>query len=96
MFSDAWFQSMTMKNIVHGFKSTVYRVARYAIKLSSERRQMTFRPESLAKESGLAYIPLYSTSHQIQVFAILLHLMMILDLLPLSGPSLKTTSASVM
>jgi len=60
LFSDAWFQSMTMKNIVHGFKITVYPVARYAIKLSSERRQMTFRPESLAKESGLAYIPLYS------------------------------------
>ena len=61
LFSDAWLQSMTMKNIVSGFKVTgVYPVDRYAIKLPSERCQQSFRPESLVKESGLAYIPLYS------------------------------------
>ena len=61
LFSDAWLQSMTMKNIVSGFKVTgVYPVDRYAIKLPSERSQQSFRPESLAKESGLAYIPPYS------------------------------------
>ena len=61
LFSEAWLQSMTMKNIVSGFKVTgVYPVDRHAIKLPSERSQQSFRPESLAKESGLAYIPLYS------------------------------------
>lgn len=61
LFSDDWFQSMTMKNSVNGFKVTgVYLVDKYAIKLPSERIQTTFRPENIAKESGLAYIPLYS------------------------------------
>ena len=61
LFSDAWLQSMTMKNIVNGFKVTgVYPLNRYAIKLPSGSSQTTFRPENLAKESGLAYIPLYS------------------------------------
>ena len=61
LFSDSWFQSMTMKNILNGFKVTgAYPVNRYAIRLPNESSQPTFRPEDLAKESGLAYIPLYS------------------------------------
>ena len=52
---------MTMKNILNGFKVTgAYPVNRYAIRLPNESSQPTFRPEDLAKESGLAYIPLYS------------------------------------
>ena len=59
LLSEAWGQSMTVKNITSGFKVTgVYPVDRNAVQVSGHKP--TFRPESLAEKSGLAYIPLYS------------------------------------
>ena len=58
LLSEAWGQSMTVKNITSGFKVTgVYRypVDRNAVQVSGHKP--TFRPESLAEKSGLAYIP---------------------------------------
>lgn len=62
LFSQAWYQSMTMKNITSGFKVTgVFPVDRSAVTLPQDIAQKkTFRPEALAIQSGLAYIPLYS------------------------------------
>lgn len=61
LFSDAWLQSMTMKNITSGFKVTgVFPVDRSAIQLPQDRRSAVFKAETLAVQSGLAYIPLYS------------------------------------
>jgi len=59
LLSEAWNQSMTVKNITSGFKVTgIYPVDRNAVQIPGHKP--TFRPESLAEKSGLAYIPLYS------------------------------------
>jgi len=59
LLSEAWRQSMTVKNITSGFKVTgIYSVDRNAVQISGHKP--TFRPESLAEKLGLAYIPLYS------------------------------------
>jgi len=62
LFSQAWFKSMTMTNITSGFKVTgVFPVNQNAITLPQDTAyKKTFRPEALAVQSGLAYIPLYS------------------------------------
>ena len=59
VFSKAWFASMTMNNIITGFRITgVYPINRRAFLLPEE--SSIFRPESLSERSGLSYIPLYS------------------------------------
>ena len=62
LFSQAWFKSMTLKNITSGFKVTgVFPVDKNAVRLSkSINSSVKFQPEALAVQSGLAYIPLYS------------------------------------
>ena len=50
---------MTVKNITSGFKVTgIYPVDRCAVQVPGQKP--SFRPESLAEKSGLAYVPLYS------------------------------------
>ena len=64
LFAEAWYNSMTIKNITSGFKVTgVFPVDRYAIKLPEDTIRPAFNPEALAMKSGLAYIPLYSPAH---------------------------------
>ena len=59
LLSEAWGQSITVKNITGGFKVTgVYPVDRCAVQIPGQKS--SFRPESLAEKSGLAYVPLYS------------------------------------
>ena len=56
LFSLAWMKSMTMKNIVGGFRVTgVYPVNRNVVEKSKELSKPT-----LSEATGLAYIPLYS------------------------------------
>jgi hypothetical protein len=56
LFSLAWMKSMTMKNIVGGFRVTgVYPVNRKVV----EKPKELSKP-SLPEATGLAYIPLYS------------------------------------
>ena len=62
LFSEAWSQSMTIRNVTSGFKVTgVYPFNRNAVldKIPGEN-YTTFKPECLPQTSGLAYIPLYS------------------------------------
>ena len=55
---------MTIKNITSGFKVTgVFPVDRFAIKLPEDTKPV-FKPEALAVQSGLAYIPLYSPAYR--------------------------------
>ena len=59
LLSEAWSESMTVKNITSGFKVTgVYPVDKNAVQIPGQKP--AFKPESLAEKSGLAYIPLYS------------------------------------
>ena len=59
LLSEAWSQSMTVKNITSGFKVTgIYPVDRCAEQVPEQIP--SFRPEILAEKSGLAYTPLYS------------------------------------
>ena len=58
LFAQAWYQSMTMSNIISGFKVTgVCPFKRVEI---PGEKNASFDPENLPKSSGLAYIPLYS------------------------------------
>ena len=58
LLSEAWDQSMTVKNITSGFKVIgIYPVDRCAVQVPGQKP--SFRPESLAEKSGLAYVPLY-------------------------------------
>ena len=62
LLSEAWFSSMTIKNVVAGFRVTgVCPFDRKAIKIPEECT--SFKPESLPQSTGLAYIPLYSPAH---------------------------------
>ena len=55
LFSEAWIQALTPRNIVSGFRITgVYPADRSAIKLPSDEGP------SLAEKTGVAYIPLYT------------------------------------
>ena len=64
LFAEAWYNSMTLKNIISGFKVTgVFPVDRFAIKLPEDTIKPAFNPEELAVKSRLAYIPLYSPVH---------------------------------
>ena len=55
LFSAAWLKAMTVQNIVGGFKVTgIFPLNRNAVKLPEQIH------EKLAKQSGLAFIPLYS------------------------------------
>ena len=59
LLSEAWGESMTVKNITGSFKVTgVYPVDRNAVQIPGQKP--AFKPEALAEKSGLAYIPLYS------------------------------------
>ena len=59
--SKAWFDAMTMHNITMSFKVTgVCPYSRKAFNLTEEEDISAFKPEQLEKETGLAYIPLYS------------------------------------
>lgn len=55
LFSEAWVQALTPRNIISGFRTTgVYPPDRKAIKLPSEEMP------NLAQQTGIAYIPLYT------------------------------------
>ncbi len=55
LFSEAWIQSLTPRNILAGFRTTgVYPFNRNAIKLPGEELP------NLAQKTGIAYIPLYT------------------------------------
>lgn len=63
LFAKAWYDSMTAPNIIAGFRTCgVCPFNRNAIPLSKS----VFKPESLAKDTGLAYIPLYSPAQACQ------------------------------
>ena len=55
----AWFKSMTAANIISSFKATG--VCPFNRNMDAgEERSPSFEPQSLARKTGLAYIPLYS------------------------------------
>ena len=59
VFSEAWVQAMTPKNILAGFyKTGIYPPDRNSIKLPGESAP------SLAQKTGIAYIPLYTPAKQ--------------------------------
>lgn len=61
LFSQAWYQALTMKNVISGFKiAGVCPFNRSAICIPDEETCSTFDPSLLPERSGLAYIPLYS------------------------------------
>ena len=64
VFSEAWIQALTPKNIVSGFRTTgIYPPDRNAIMLPSDVKQ------NLAQKAGIAYIPLYTPAkHRITPF----------------------------
>lgn len=60
LFSEAWYQSMTMHNIVSSFQVTgICPFDRTACVIPEEKNSTT-EIESLAEKTGLAYIPLFS------------------------------------
>jgi len=65
LFAKAWYKAMTAQNIISSFKVTgVYPFNREVIcnAPNMEPKYTIFKPEALAKRTGLAYIPLYSPS----------------------------------
>ena len=66
LFSKAWFQAMTAKNIVSSFKATgVCPFNRHIFgdgRTEESNKYTSFKPQNLAMKTGLAYIPLYSPS----------------------------------
>ena len=61
VFSKAWFQAMTVSNIVASFRTTGICPFNRSITVPGDCKEFaSFKPESLAEKSGLAYIPLYS------------------------------------
>ena len=60
LFSKAWSESVTIKNVIAGFRTTgVFPFNRMAIDVPKESF-VSFEPEKLSQKSGLAFIPLYS------------------------------------
>ena len=67
LFAKAWYKAMTGQNIINSFKVTgVYPFNREVIcsapGIDKREKYKLFKPEALAKRTGLAYIPLYSQS----------------------------------
>lgn len=61
VFSRAWYQGMTMPNIISAFKTTgVFPFDRFAIKVVDLPPGSKFDPSALPKKTGLAFIPFYS------------------------------------
>ena len=60
LFADAWLKSMSMRNVLAGFKvSGICPFNREVLDVPEEQYEC-FNPEDFVKESGLKYIPLYS------------------------------------
>ena len=57
LFAKAWFESMTAPNIIAGFR--ICRVCPFD-RNAMQLPKTVFEPEKLTKDTGLAYIPLYS------------------------------------
>lgn len=67
LFAKAWYKAMAAQNIIGNFKVTgVYPFNRQVIYnapgMETKEKYTMFKPEALAKRTGLAYIPLYSPS----------------------------------
>ena len=67
LFAKAWYKAMTAQNIINSFKVTgVYPFNREVIcnapGMEKQQKYTIFKPEALAKRTGLAYIPLHSPS----------------------------------
>ena len=62
LFAEAWYKGMSMKNVLSGFKVCgIYPFDRTVFHEPDEQKKYTsFVPESLPRNSGLKYIPLYS------------------------------------
>lgn len=64
LFSSAWFESMTAKNIISGFRTTgIFPVNRDAITLPGQKAR------SLAERTGLSYIPVLTPSKKVKKMA---------------------------
>lgn len=64
LFLQAWVNSMTMKNVIAGFKKCgVYPFNRAAF-VAPEEEYSTFKPTSLPEITRLNYIPMYSLARQ--------------------------------
>ena len=60
VFSDAWYKGMSGSNVTSGFRCAgVFPFNRYAVKARSERERFQ-KPDVLAKESGISYLPMFS------------------------------------
>ena len=66
LFSKAWFEAMSAKNVVSSFKATgvcpFNRHILSGLEMEEKKQYASFTPQSLAMRTGLAYIPLYSPS----------------------------------
>ena len=62
LFSEAWYQAMTIRNVTAGFKvSGIYPFNRDIVLDKIPKEEFTtFKPEAISQNSGLAYIPFYS------------------------------------
>lgn len=64
VFAKTWYKAFTMSNIISGFEvAGVYPFDRSVVKCRTEDENdiASFRRDTLAQRTGLAYIPLYST-----------------------------------
>lgn len=68
LFHRAWARSMTMENVISGFRSTgVFPLNRKALaSAATPPPKPRFDPASLAERTGLQYIPLYSPARRCQ------------------------------
>ena len=67
LFSEVWYESMSVKNITSSFKTTgVCPFNRHALKVPGMESKVfsLFQPERLVEKTGLKYIPLYSPSRR--------------------------------
>ena len=64
LFHCAWRRSMTMTNVISGFRSTgVYPLNRHAL-MPAVSKPQNFNPTLLSEKTGLKYIPLYSPARR--------------------------------
>ena len=64
VFSQAWFQGMSMSSVIAGFRTTgVYPFNRHALQPATDT-PTSFNPASLCDRTGLKFIPLYSPARQ--------------------------------
>ena len=67
LFHHPWRRSMTMTNVISGFRSTgVYPLNCHAMTPASSKPQ-DFNPISLSEKTGLKYIPLYSPARRVHL-----------------------------